>query len=125
MLEGTTPGSEIIWSTYDQLNTMVGTKYRVAEIQAREDDNNRDGKVDEIYLNARVTTVVLTLTHIPSLQNQSLLQTLTLTLTLFLNQRKHLLHPDLTPYRSSHLNRVRRSIMFASSCSSIITSPTK
>merc|ERR1711935_10964 len=42
MLEGTTPGSEIIWSTYDQLNTMVGTKYRVAEIQAREDDNNRD-----------------------------------------------------------------------------------
>merc|ERR1711959_11504 len=53
MLEGSTPGSEIIWSTYDQLNAMVGTKYRVAEVQAREDDINRDGKVDEIYFNAR------------------------------------------------------------------------
>lgn len=54
MLEGTTPGSDLVWSTYDQLNQMLGSKFRVAEIQAREDDNNRDGKVDEVYLYARV-----------------------------------------------------------------------
>lgn len=54
MLEGNTPGSDLVWSTYDQLNEMLGTKFRVAEIQAREDDNNRDGKIDEFYIYARV-----------------------------------------------------------------------
>lgn len=54
MLEGNTAGSELIWSTYDQLNTMMGSKYRVAEVQARQDDVNRDGKNDNIYLYLRV-----------------------------------------------------------------------
>jgi len=53
MLEGNKPGSELLWSTYDQLNAMVGTKYRVAEIQAREEDKDLDGMVDDIYINAR------------------------------------------------------------------------
>jgi len=53
MLEGNTPGTDIAWSTYDQLNTMLGAKYRVAEIQARSEDGNRDGKMDDLYVTAR------------------------------------------------------------------------
>jgi transmembrane protein 231 len=53
MLEGKTAGSDLVWSTYDQLNTMVGSKYRVAEVQARQDDANRDGKPDKMYIQAR------------------------------------------------------------------------
>ena len=94
MLEGSTPGSDIVWSTYDQvlntillyyvynhpeqngplltnlasilcesgslptpiilqLNTMLGRKYRVAEIQARSEDGNRDGQTDDLYVTAR------------------------------------------------------------------------
>ena len=62
-------GSGLVWSTYDQLNTMLQSKYRAADIQAgsgacdwselpfdqvREEDLNFDGKVDNIYLTARV-----------------------------------------------------------------------
>jgi len=54
MLEGNTPGSDVVWSTYDQLNAMMGNKFRVAEVQARQDDVNRDGKVDKISVTARV-----------------------------------------------------------------------
>lgn len=54
MLEGTTPGSDLVWSTYDQLNAMLGSKFRVAEVQARETDENLDGRSDEVYLYARV-----------------------------------------------------------------------
>jgi len=53
MLEGSTPGSDLIWSTYDQLNTMVGSKFRVAEVQSRSEDTNLDGKPDEVYIYAR------------------------------------------------------------------------
>lgn len=54
LLEGQTPGSDLVFSTYDQLNQLVGSKYRVAEVQARQDDHNRDGKTDQIQLNVRV-----------------------------------------------------------------------
>jgi len=54
MVEGATGGSELVWSTYDQLNSMVGQKYRVAEVQARQEDWNRDGKADSIFVSARV-----------------------------------------------------------------------
>jgi len=57
MLESNTTGSEIVWSTYDQLNTMLGSKYRASEIQTREEDLNFDGKIDNIYINARVPLV--------------------------------------------------------------------
>jgi len=54
MLEGTKPGSDIVWSTYDQLNLMMGQKFRVAQIQARAEDANLDGKMDELHLSAKV-----------------------------------------------------------------------
>jgi len=57
MLESNTTGSEIVWSTYDQLNTMLQNKYRASEIQTREEDVNFDGKTDNIYINARVPLV--------------------------------------------------------------------
>lgn len=53
-LESNTTGSGLVWSTYDQLNTMLQSKYRAADIQVREEDLNFDGKVDNIYLTARV-----------------------------------------------------------------------
>lgn len=54
MLEGAKPGTDIVWSTYDQLNLMIGDKFRVAQIQARGDDANLDGKMDELHLSAKV-----------------------------------------------------------------------
>jgi len=53
MLEGSTPGTDLIWSTYDQLNTMFGPKFRVAEVQSRQEDTNLDGKTDEVYIYMR------------------------------------------------------------------------
>jgi len=53
-LESNTTGTGLVWSTYDQLNTMLQTKYRAADIQVREEDVNFDGKADNIYLSARV-----------------------------------------------------------------------
>lgn len=54
MLESNTTNSGLIWSTYDQLNAMLQTKYRAADVQVREEDVNYDGKVDNIYISARV-----------------------------------------------------------------------
>merc|ERR1712166_1549112 len=54
MLEGSTTGSALVWSTYDQLNTMLQNKYRASDIQTREEDVNFDGKTDNIYISARI-----------------------------------------------------------------------
>lgn len=54
MVEGSTTGSALVWSTYDQLNTMLQSKYRASDIQTREEDVNFDGKTDTIYINARL-----------------------------------------------------------------------
>eukprot|EP00658_Telonema_sp_P-2_P029259 TRINITY_DN22279_c0_g1_i2.p1 TRINITY_DN22279_c0_g1~~TRINITY_DN22279_c0_g1_i2.p1 ORF type:complete len:312 (-),score=61.86 TRINITY_DN22279_c0_g1_i2:393-1328(-) len=54
MLESNTTNSGLIWSTYDQLNDMLQTKYRAADVKAREEDVNYDGKTDNIYISARV-----------------------------------------------------------------------
>merc|ERR1712159_905440 len=53
-LESNTTGTGLVWSTYDQLNTMLQSKYRAADIQTREEDVNFDGKTDNIYITARV-----------------------------------------------------------------------
>eukprot|EP00657_Telonema_sp_P-1_P005574 TRINITY_DN23034_c0_g1_i1.p1 TRINITY_DN23034_c0_g1~~TRINITY_DN23034_c0_g1_i1.p1 ORF type:complete len:325 (+),score=71.95 TRINITY_DN23034_c0_g1_i1:158-1132(+) len=54
MLESNTSSSGMVWSTYDQLNTMLQTKYRASDIQSREEDVNFDGKADNIYISARM-----------------------------------------------------------------------
>eukprot|EP00656_Telonema_subtile_P011173 TRINITY_DN154_c0_g1_i1.p1 TRINITY_DN154_c0_g1~~TRINITY_DN154_c0_g1_i1.p1 ORF type:complete len:312 (-),score=69.21 TRINITY_DN154_c0_g1_i1:177-1112(-) len=54
MLESNTTGSAMVWSTYDQLNSMLQSKFRASDIQTREEDVNFDGKTDNIYITARV-----------------------------------------------------------------------
>ena len=56
VLEGATPGSELLWSTDPSLNAYFKDQLASVEVRAAEIDSNADGKVDAIDLTLRVAS---------------------------------------------------------------------
>ncbi|KAM8946266.1 transmembrane protein 231 [Pelodytes ibericus] len=41
-------GNFLAWSTFQQFNSLVGDRLRLAQVSAREEDQNQDGKMDQL-----------------------------------------------------------------------------